>query len=145
MNGNIFPDLVKAFFTNLSYNNGAISSYVRGNSKVLGKIHDIHSKGLKFRMNKTTTLTNYLKRIFIMELVGKLNIKCSKNVKRNLLVSFRIYSLGLLEISILIIGYCIISLLTSLCQGSLTIPQSLIPKCKFYFQSRMVFRLTGLT
>lgn len=114
MNGHIFPDVMKAFYTNLSYNNGVISSFVRGNSFLadagdLGKILGIPSKGLEFIMNKTIALKDHVKMDFYYGIGRKTKIKCFKNVKRNLVVSFLIGPLGILEKSILMIGYYIIS------------------------------------
>lgn len=69
MNGYIFPDLVKAFYTNISYNEGVISYFGKGtpfnfDAKVLVKTMDIPSEGLEFKMHKTLSLQNYEKRDF---------------------------------------------------------------------------------
>lgn len=69
MNGYVFPDLVKYFYTNMSYNEGVISSSVKGtpfdfDTEILGKILDIPSEGLKLKMHKTLPLQNYEKQDF---------------------------------------------------------------------------------
>ena len=69
INGLIFHDLVRAFYTNMIYKDDAISSTVKGtyfefDCELLGTILDIPSEGLEFTMHKTLPIPNYEKREF---------------------------------------------------------------------------------
>ena len=64
-----FPELVKLFYTNMSYEKGVISSSVKGilisfDIKESGRILDIPSEGLEMKMNKTISLSCYVKTEF---------------------------------------------------------------------------------
>lgn len=66
MNDYIFPDLVKAFYTNMSYYECVISSFVKGtpfdfDAEILGIILDIPFEGLEFNRHKTFPLQNHEK------------------------------------------------------------------------------------
>lgn len=89
MNGHIFPNHVKAFYTNLSYNNGVINSSIRGKSFVfdaedLGKFLDIPSEGLEFRMNKTIALKYYVQRDFYYGIGRKIEHEVFQKRKKKL-------------------------------------------------------------
>lgn len=66
MNDFIFPDLVRALYTNMTYHEGVISSTVKGtylkfDYELLGRILDIPCEGLEFSMHKTLPIQNYEK------------------------------------------------------------------------------------
>lgn len=69
MDGFIFPDIVRVFYTNMIYNEGVISSIVKEtyfefDCALLGTILDIPSESLAFTMHKTLPIQNYERREF---------------------------------------------------------------------------------
>lgn len=68
-NGFIFPDQVRAFYTNMTYKDGVISSTIKGtyfefDCELLGTILDISQEDLEFTMHKTIPTQKYEKREF---------------------------------------------------------------------------------